>query len=74
MIKSERERKKGSVMAAKILLFVETPLERLLKKHPLLLMIIMQIITALSMLIIVSGIALTGCGVIYVFYKLIGIM
>ena len=61
-------------MAAKILLFIETPLERLLKEHPLLLMMILQIITALSMIIIVSGIALAGCGVIYGFYKLFGVM
>ncbi len=61
-------------MAEKLLLFVETPLERLLKTHPLLLMIAMQITVALLMIIIVSGIALAGCSVIWLFYKLFGII
>ena len=61
-------------MAEKLLLFVETPLERLLKTHPLLLTIAMQITVALLMIIIVSGIALAGCSVIWLFYKLFGII
>lgn len=61
-------------MAAKVLSIIENPLGRLLKKHPLLMMVIMQIVSALVLIIIVSGIALAGCTVIWGFYKIFGMM
>ena len=61
-------------MAAKVLAIIEIPMERLLKRHPLMLMVIMQIISAMALIIAVSGIAMAGGAVIWGFYKILGML
>ncbi len=65
-------------MIAKWILNAKKPFEESLnqvcQKCPLLSMAVMQIITAVGMIIAVSGIALAGGAIIWMFYKLTGAM
>lgn len=48
--------------------------DRLEKRHPVLSMLVFQIAVALFLIAAVGGIALAGGGVIWVFYRLVGVM
>lgn len=48
--------------------------DKLEQRHPVLCMLVFQIAVALFLIAAVSGIALAGGGVIWLFYHLVGIM